>query len=141
MQYKAKSENLALILGYQFWAVTTLPPLQESRPEILGLSEEGGVFLTKTSFTLPGCFFFRMVRPLDLEELDGFITSLPFRFIQDADRMLAVSQILLNVQLFMINPTSRIFETTPELGYMEHIMDIREIFWKPKLIREISSLC
>ena len=39
-------------------AVTTLPPLQESRPEILGLSEEGGVFLTKTSLTLPGRFFF-----------------------------------------------------------------------------------
>ena len=34
MQCKAKSENLAHILRYQFWAVTNLPPLQESRPEI-----------------------------------------------------------------------------------------------------------
>ena len=34
MQYKAKSENLAQILGYQIWTVTILPPLQESRPEI-----------------------------------------------------------------------------------------------------------
>ena len=34
MQCKAKSENLAHILGYQIWAVTNLPPLQESRPEI-----------------------------------------------------------------------------------------------------------
>ena len=34
MQCKAKSENLAHILGYQIWAVTHLPPLQESRPEI-----------------------------------------------------------------------------------------------------------
>ena len=35
MQCKTKSENLAHILGYQIGAVTILPPLQESRPEIL----------------------------------------------------------------------------------------------------------
>ena len=35
MQCKAKSENLAHILGRQTGAVTILPPLQESRPEIL----------------------------------------------------------------------------------------------------------
>ena len=34
MQCKTKSENLAHIFGYQIWAVTNLPPLQESRPEI-----------------------------------------------------------------------------------------------------------
>ena len=34
MQCKAKSENLAHILRYQSGAVTNLPPLQESRPEI-----------------------------------------------------------------------------------------------------------
>ena len=34
MQCKAKRENLAHILGFQIWAVTNLPPLQESRPEI-----------------------------------------------------------------------------------------------------------
>ena len=88
MEVQCKSENLVQILQYQVGAVTNLPPLQESRPEILGSSEEGGIFLTKTSFTFSGCFFFRMVRPLDLEELDGLITSLPFHFIQDADRML-----------------------------------------------------
>ena len=31
---KCKSENLAQILGGQNWAVTNLPHLQESRPEI-----------------------------------------------------------------------------------------------------------
>ena len=34
MQCKTKSENLAHILGHQIWAVTNLPPFQESRPEI-----------------------------------------------------------------------------------------------------------
>ena len=65
MQMRSKSEKITHIFSYQNGTVTTLPPLQESRPKILGLSEEGGVFLTKTSFTLPGCFFFRMVGPLD----------------------------------------------------------------------------
>ena len=71
-------------------AVTILPPLQESRPEILGLSEEGGVFLTKASFTLPCGFLLGMVGPLNFEELDGLVAGFPLRFIQDADRMLAI---------------------------------------------------
>ena len=41
-----KVKNLLIFSGTKSRAVTTLPPLQESRPEILGLSEEGGVFLT-----------------------------------------------------------------------------------------------
>ena len=44
MQTRSKSEKFTHISSYQNGAVTTLPPLQESRPEILGLSEEGGVF-------------------------------------------------------------------------------------------------
>ena len=47
MQCKTKSQNLAHILGYQIWAVTNLPPLQESRPEIprvgRGKREEGNM--------------------------------------------------------------------------------------------------
>ena len=59
MQYgMQKVEKFFVFPGTKSGAVTTLPPLQESRPEILGLSEEGGVFLTETSFTFPGCFFF-----------------------------------------------------------------------------------
>ena len=50
MPMRSKSEKFTHIFSYQSGAVTTLPPLQESRPEILGLSEEGGVVLSKTSF-------------------------------------------------------------------------------------------
>ena len=51
-----KVKILLIFSGTKSGAITTLPPLQESRPEILGLSEEGGVFLTKTSFMFPGWF-------------------------------------------------------------------------------------
>ena len=51
MQCKTKSENLAHILGYQFWAVTNLPPLQESRPEIprVGRGKHGNPQLPRSS--------------------------------------------------------------------------------------------
>ena len=68
-----------------------------------------------------------MVGPLDFKELDGLVAGFPLRFIQDADRMLAIGQILLNVQHLMINPTDWILEATTELGDMEHIMHIREV--------------
>ena len=63
MQQDSKSEKFTHIFSYQTGAVTTLPPLQESRPEILGLNEVGGVFLTKTSLAFPSCFFVSTVRP------------------------------------------------------------------------------
>ena len=75
---ETKSGKILRIFRYQVWAVTNLPPLQESRPEILGLSEEGGIFLSKTSFSLPSGFFFGMVRPLDFEELDGLVVGSRF---------------------------------------------------------------
>ena len=67
-----------------------------------------------------------MVRPLDFEKLDGLFAGFPLCFIQDADRMLAIGSILLNVQHLMINPTDWILEATTELGNMKHIMHIRE---------------
>ena len=50
MQWKGKSENLAQILGYQTGAVTILPPLQESRPEILELEEGWGKAMATLNF-------------------------------------------------------------------------------------------
>ena len=56
MQCKAKSENFTHILGYQIWAVTNLPPLQESRPEIPRVGRgkrETYQPLTSTIFSTP----------------------------------------------------------------------------------------
>ena len=71
MQTRSKSEKFTHISSYQNRAVTTLAPLQDSCPEILGLSEVGGVFLTKTSFEFPSCFFVSTVRPPEFGKLDG----------------------------------------------------------------------
>ena len=72
---------LLIFSGTKSGAVTTLPPLQESRPKILGLSEEGGVFLTKTSLAFLSYFFLSMIRPPDFEELDGAKRGVNFPLI------------------------------------------------------------
>ena len=50
--------------------VTNLPHYKNSNPENLSGSEEKiGVFIAKVIFAFPIGFIFRMIRPLNLEEL------------------------------------------------------------------------
>ena len=121
-----KAKILYRFSGFKLWAVTTLPPLQESRPEILRLRKEVGILLTKTRLSPPSCFLLGMVRPLNFEELGSLVTGLSFGFIQDTDRMLAISEIFLEIQLLMIDPMDRILKTPAKLGDMKHIMYIWE---------------
>ena len=111
----------------QTWDVTVLPPYKNLVPRFLGFRKEGRVLGSKTIFSFLGCFLFRVMRPLDLEELDGFLTSFAFSFIKDTDRILSISEVLLEIKSLVINTTDRIFEATLELGNMEHIMNIRKV--------------
>jgi hypothetical protein len=61
------------------------------------LRKEVGILLTKTRLSFPSCFFLGMVRPLNFEELGSLVTGLPFGFIQNTDRMLAISEIFLEI--------------------------------------------
>jgi hypothetical protein len=47
-------------------------------------------------FTFPSGFFFGMVTPLQLEELDSFVLCDTVLLIQDLDRMLGVHQVSLD---------------------------------------------
>ena len=80
--------------------VTDLPPLQESRP--LGFKEIRKLG-SKVVFTLPSCFCFNVVAPLDLEVLDGAASSASFSLVQNADGSLAVGQIGLKVNSLVID--------------------------------------
>src|SRR3954469_6591362 len=76
--------------------VTNLPHYKNSRPENLrGRGENIGVFIAKTIFTFPGDFIFRMIGPLNFEELDGLVAGSAFRLIKNAARMFLISQVLL----------------------------------------------
>jgi hypothetical protein len=57
---------------HQIQGVTKLSPLKESRPRDSGLaSKELRVFSHQIIFTLPGCFFLRVVIPSDFAHSDG----------------------------------------------------------------------
>ena len=78
--------------------VTDLPPLEESRPEIRGSreSEIRELFL-EIVFALPSSFLFREIGPLNLEELDSTLPCDTRTGIQNAKRLLTVSQVLVQV--------------------------------------------
>src|SRR3954466_3745825 len=84
--------------------VTNLPHYRNSHPENLSGSEEKiGVFIAKMIFAFPSGFIFRMIRPLDLEELDGLVAGSTFRLIKNAARIFLISQVLLQVNHIMFH--------------------------------------
>src|ERR1041385_5052773 len=96
--------------------VTNLPHYKNSRPENLSGSEENiGVFIAKTIFAFPGGFIFRMIRPLNLEELDRLVAGSTFRMIKNAARMFLISQVLLKLNHIMFHLSNRVLEEASEL--------------------------
>src|SRR3954467_5099984 len=88
--------------------VTNLPHYKNSRPENLGgRGEKIGVFIAETIFAFPGGFIFRMIRPLNLEKLDGLVASSTFRLIRNAARMFLISQVLLQLNHIMFHFADR----------------------------------
>src|ERR1041385_1095392 len=116
--------------------VKNLPHYKNSRPENLsGRGEKIGVFLTKAIFAFPIDFIFRMIRPLNFEELGCLVAGLAFRLIENAARMFLISQVLLQLDHIMFHFTNRVFEAASELRHVEYIMDLREVR------RQFQSVC
>src|SRR3954464_747947 len=112
-------------------SVTNLPNYKNSRPENLsGRGEKIGVFFTKTIFAFPSGFTFRMIRPLDFEELDGLVAGLAFRLIENAARMFLISQILLQLDHIVFHFADGVLEAASELRHVEYIVDLREVRWQ-----------
>src|SRR4051812_30085217 len=91
--------------------VTNLPHYKNSRPKNLsGSKEKIGVFIAKTIFAFPGGFIFRMIGPLNLEELDVLVVGSTFRLIKNAARMFLISQVLLQLNHIMLHLSNRVLE-------------------------------
>src|SRR4051812_10682156 len=116
--------------------VTKLPLYKNSRPENLSGSEKKiGVFIAKAIFAFPSGFIFRMIRPLDLEELDGLVASLTLRLVEDAARIFFISQVLLQLDHIMFHFADGVLETASELRHVEYIVYLREVR------RQFQSVC
>jgi hypothetical protein len=85
----------------QIQGVTNLSPLKESRPRDSRLaSKKLRVFGHQIIFTLPGCFFLRVVIPSDFAHSDGLPSGDSVCSLKDLRWFLCVGQILLNLQTF-----------------------------------------
>src|ERR1043165_6323847 len=108
--------------------VTNLPHYKNSRPENLSGSEEKiGVFIAKAIFAFPSGFIFRMIRPLNFEELDGLIAGSTLRLVENAARMFLISQVLLQLNHIMLHFANRGLEAATQLRHVEDIMDLGEV--------------
>src|SRR3954463_15748007 len=116
--------------------VTNLPHYKNSRLKNLsGRGEKIGIFFTKTIFAFPGGFIFRMIRPLNFEELDGLVAGSTFRLIKNAARMFFISQILLQLNHIMFHFLNRVLEAASELRHVEYDVDLGEVR------RQFQSVC
>jgi hypothetical protein len=73
--------------------------------------------------TFPRCFFFRVVAPLYLEELDCFTTHDTILLIQDLDRVLVVRQVNLEWCHFGQYNVRRCLQTLLQLRHVEDVMN------------------
>src|SRR4051812_47927590 len=100
--------------------VTNLPHYKNSRPENLsGSGKKIGVFFTKA--------IFRMIRPLNFEELDGLVAGSAFRLIENAARVFLISQVLLQLNHIMFHFADGVLEAASELRHVENIVYLREV--------------
>src|SRR3954470_12525480 len=108
--------------------VTNLPHYKNSRPENLsGSGKKIGVFFTKAIFTFPSGFIFRMIRPLNFEELDGLVAGSAFRLIENAARVFWIGQVLLQLNHIMFHFADGVLEAASELRHVENIVYLREV--------------
>jgi hypothetical protein len=81
----------------QIQGVTNLSPLKESRPRDSRLaSKEFGILGHQIIFTLPSCFFLRLVTPSDFAHSDSVPLGFPVCSLQNLRGLLYVGQVFLD---------------------------------------------
>jgi hypothetical protein len=126
----------------QIQGVTNLSPLKECRPRDSRLaSKELRVFSHQIIFTLPGCFFLRVVIPSDLAHSDGLPSGDSVCSLKDLRWFLRLSQVLLDFKTFHWQLLFWHSQAFLQLRHMKDIMHNRQIFWQTELIGNFSTPC
>ena len=68
-----------------------------------------------------------MMRPLNLEELDVMTLGDTLCLIKNANWILSICEVILEIKRFVVHSTDRIREATPELRNVEEIVDSGEV--------------
>ena len=69
-----------------------------------------------------------MMRPLNLEKLDVLTSGDTLWLIKDANRVLSISEVILEIKRFVVHSADGIREATPELRDVEDIMNSRKMW-------------
>jgi hypothetical protein len=122
--------------------VTNLSPLKESRPRDSRLaSKELRVLGHQIIFTLPGCFFLRMMIPSDFAHSDGLPSGDSVCSLKDLRWLLNVGQVFLDFKTLHWQLLFWHTETLLQLRHMKNIMHNRQILWQTELIGYFSTPC
>ena len=108
--------------------VTTRPHLKESRPEIQGSAERKWGTPVEDDLLAPSSFSLKMMRPLNLEKLDVLTLGDMLCLIKNANRVLSICEVILEIKRFVVHSADGIREATPELRDVEDIMDSRKMW-------------
>jgi hypothetical protein len=85
----------------QIQDVTNLSPLKESRPRDSRLaSKELRVFSHQIIFTLPGCFFLKVMIPSNFAHSDGLPSGDSICSLKNLRGLLYIGQVLLDFKAF-----------------------------------------
>jgi hypothetical protein len=124
----------------QIQGVTNLSPLKESRPRDSGLaSKELRVFGHQIIFTLPGCFFLRVMIPSDFAHSDGLPSSDSVCGLKDLHWLLDVGQVFLDFKTFHWQLLFWHTQALLQLRHMKDIMHCGHILWQTELIGHFST--
>jgi hypothetical protein len=126
----------------QIQGVTNLSPLKESRPRDSRLaSKELRVFSHQIIFTIPGCFFLRVVIPSAFAHSYGLPSGDSICSLKDLRWLLNVGQVLLDFKVFHWQLLFWHSQTLLQLRHMKDIMHCGETLWQTELIVHFSTPC
>jgi hypothetical protein len=126
----------------QIQGVTNLSPLKESRPRGSRLaSKELRVLGHQIIFTLPSCFFLRVVTPSDFAHSDSLPPGDSVCSLKNLSWLLYVGQVLLDLQTFYWQLLFWHTQTLLQLRHMKDIMHCGQAFWQTELIGHFSTPC
>ena len=101
------------IIPPQILGVTNLPPLKESCPwDSMLVSKEFGILGHQIIFTLPSCFFLRVVTPSDFAHPDSVPPGDPVCSLQNLHWLLDVGQVFLDLDSYKTTSSKPFFYIT-----------------------------
>jgi hypothetical protein len=113
----------------QIQGITNLSPLKESCPRDSRLaSKEFRILGHQIIFTLPGCFFLRVVTPSDLAHSVSFPLGVSVCSLKNLRWLLYVGQVLLDLQTFHWQLLLWHTQALLQLRHMKDIMHCGQAF-------------